>query len=127
MLKVLKIDVTPGGKTNRNSKQVVVSVQQGHAIPQGDIGAYIVGVFACQSLSSDGKDYDRFAKGQWKHCLYKAEWTASLQGRDEFTDEQKSLILAGAELLKRYDHGWGNQVMAQLHVRRLIDVWRKQT
>ena len=43
--------------------------------------------------------------------------------KDEFTEEDKSLILAGAVLLKVDSHGWGNKAIAQPHVRNLLESW----
>lgn len=123
-IQIKVVDTPIGGlKSNRSSRAVVASVQQGDAIPRGDVGAYLVGVFACQSLTADGRRYDLGVKGQWRHCLYKTQWTAALQGRDEFTEEQQALILAGAVLLRTYSHGWGSEAVAQAHVRKLLERW----
>lgn len=126
MHKPFPLVVKQGKKTWRNSKEVISSVLQRDSIPEGDVGAYIVGVFACQPLTKDGKSYNRTVPGQWNHCLYKDEWSAALQGMDQFTDEQKSLILAGYDLLKKHSHGWGDKATAQYHVRKLLDAWRSQ-
>ena len=113
-------------KSNKSSKEVVAAVQRGEAIPQGDIGAYLVGVFACHPLTKDLQNYDQGEPGQWRHCLYKKKWAAALQGKDEFAEEEKALILAGADLLKDYDHGWGNTALSHTHVKLLLDHWTRQ-
>ena len=101
-------------------------MQRGEAIPRGDIGAYLVGVFACRPLTFDKKNYD-LEKKQWSHCIYKEQWTAALYGKDEFTEEQKSLILAGAALLKNHTDGWWNKAISQPHVRKLLESWNSSS
>ena len=123
MLENLRIKVVDRSKSYRSSEAVVASVQQGEVIPRGDVGAYLVGVFACQPLTADGKRYDLGAKGQWGHCRFKKEWKAALQGRDEFTEDQKRLILAGASLLSKYFNGWGRKAIEQDHVNKLLKRW----
>lgn len=110
-------------KSNKSSREVVAEVQRGEAIPQGDVGAYLVGVFACHPLTGDLQNYDRGKPGQWSHCLYKKKWEAALHGRDDFAGEEKALIIAGAELLKDYDHGWGNKALSQAHVKKMLESW----
>ena len=120
---MMKITVKDGPKSYKTSREVVSDVRQGNSIARGDIGAYVVGVFACRSLSTDTEHYDPTEKGQWSHCLYKSEWTAALQGRDQFTGDQKELILAGVRLLRDYPHGWGRKALDQPHVRRMLEKW----
>lgn len=110
-------------KSNRTSREIIAAVLHGEEIPQGDRGAYLVGVFACQPITKDLKSYDMSVPGQWRHCLYKKKWTAALQGKDEFTEEERALILAGAHILKDYDHGWGNEAILQAHVKELLLQW----
>jgi hypothetical protein len=83
-----------------------------------------VGVFACRPLTSDYKSYDPVKKSQWRHCIYQKKWVAALHGKDEFTEEDKSLILAGAELLKNHTHGVWNEAIVQPHVQKLLESWR---
>lgn len=124
MQRKILIDVILGRpKSYRSSKKVVASVQQGDSLPEGDIGAYLVGVFACQPLTTDSESYDMSKPGQWSHCLYKKKWKATLQGKDEFTDEERALIIAGAELLKDYNHGWGSKAVSQSHVKKILNTW----
>lgn len=130
MVNKFEVRVTDGNKSNKSSKEVIALVQQGESIPRGDIGAYLVGVFACQPLTEDGKYYDFEARGQWKQCCYKNQWKAALQGKDEFADKQKELILAGSDLLKSYHHGrgkedgWGEIAIKQSHVLKLLESWK---
>ncbi len=119
------VEVVDRSKSGRSSRAVVASVQRGEPIPRGDIGAYLVGVFACQPLTMDRKDYNLKAKGPWRHCLYKKQWRAALQRKDVFSPEEKELILIGAKLLReqRRPHGWGSQAVLQRHVRELLHKW----
>jgi hypothetical protein len=123
MFNKISVRVVNGTKTYISSKKVVGEFLQGNPINEGDVGAYLVGVFACQPLTTDEKRYNLEESGQWKHCLYKNQWKAVLQGRDEFTDEQRGLILAGSDLLKRYPHGWGGRAVSQNHVNKLLKSW----
>jgi hypothetical protein len=128
-LMVDQVKVVDRCKSGRSSKVVIASVQRDEAIPRGDIGAYLVGVFACQPLSEDHKSYDLKANGQWRHCIYKMRWQAALGGRDEFTPEQERLVLIGAKLLgtQSRPHGWGSAALGQHHVRRLLECWTKSS
>ena len=130
MLQKIQIKVVEGRKNwDKSARAVVDSVLRGEAISQGDIGAYLVGVFACRPLTPDGKHYDQREKGQWKHCLYKEEWEAALQGRDEFAQEQKRLILAGFELIKKepsHPRRWWHKAVVQPHVRKLLEKLRAE-
>jgi len=120
----ISISVVAGRpKSNRSSREVIKSVLNGEGIPQGDRGAYLVGVLACQPLTQNRKSYDMSAPGQWRHCLYKKKWEAALQGKDQFTEEERALIIAGAELLDDYDHGWGKEAISQAHVKELLSQW----
>jgi hypothetical protein len=110
-------------KSNRSSREVISSVKSRDSIPSGDVGAYLVGVLACQPLTDDLSSYDKTARGQWPHCVFKREWEAALKGKDEFTQDSKQLVLAGVRLLKNYDHGWGKRAVAQRHVRRMLQNW----
>jgi hypothetical protein len=122
MIKNIQVKIIGSSKSNRSSKKVIESVQRGEAIPRGDIGAYLVGVFACRPLTFDKKNYD-LEKKQWSHCIYKEQWTAALYGKDEFTEEQKPLILAGVALLENHTDGWWNKAIAQPHVHKLLESW----
>lgn len=119
------IKVKPGRKTGNESRPIVDAVRRGNYINEGDRGAYIVGVFACRDVASDGKTYSLEQK-QWKYCLFKEQWEAVLKGQDIFTDEEKALVLAGYELLKSFSHGWGQRAIEQSHVMQLINKWSGQ-
>jgi len=133
MIKNIKVVDIPISKPKRSAKEVVNSVRRDEAIPRGDVGAYLVGVFYCQPLTPDGKNYDLLRNGQGKLCIYRAQWNAALHGKDEFTEEDKSLILAGVTLLKDHRHLWvkkasselwGDRAIEQPHVRKLLESWR---
>lgn len=131
MIKPYPVRVTEEIKTGRSSEAVIASVIRGEPLPKGDIGAFLVGVFACRPLTNDGKSYDPKILKQWRHCRYKTEWQTALRGEDIFTDQQRTLILAGEVLLERYGHkgrdgglGWGHKAAAQPHVRGLLMRWR---
>jgi hypothetical protein len=123
MVKPIQVKIIGQAKSVNGSKKVIDLVRQGDAIPKGDIGAFLVGVFACQPLTDDGKSYDLSEKKQWSHCIFKEQWKAALHDEDKFTEEEKSLVLAGAALLKDHEHGWGNKASAQPHVRKLLESW----
>ena len=128
MIENINVKVVDGNKTGRSSKDVIQSVIQGESITKGDVGAYLVGVFACRDLAEDDNHtYDAVNKEQWNHCIYKKEWETALDGKDIFTDQQKGLILAGAKLLEQYPHGWGNKAVSQPHVHRFLETWAKES
>jgi len=61
----------------------------------------------------NGKQYVT-GETQWRHCIFKKQWKDALAGKDTFTDEERSLVLAGNELHKQYpvarkgsSEGWG--------------------
>jgi len=122
----VKIKVQPGNKTGHVSRPIVAAVREGDYINKGDRGAYIVGVFACRDVASDGKTYSPDKAPLWQHCLFKEQWEAALKGEDKFTDEEKALILAGYELLKSFSHGSGEKAIKQPHVMQLINKWSGQ-
>lgn len=122
-IKRVEIKVVPGNMTKTIPHSGIVDlVRRGQPINEGDRGKYLVAVFACADVAPDGKTYDT-KKSQWRWCINKEQWKAALAGRDTFTDEQKTLILAGYELLKSYHHGWGIRAIAQAHVQRLLKQW----
>ncbi|MEY3788786.1 MAG: hypothetical protein RIQ94_938 [Pseudomonadota bacterium] len=128
MIRQTQVKIIDGTKSGNSSKKVIDLVRQGDAISSGDIGAYIVGVFACQPLMDNGMSYDLSEKGQWTHCIFKEQWKAALHDEDKFTEEEKSLILAGEmllthPLLPKGSHGWGNNASTQPHVRKLLESW----
>ncbi len=86
-------------KSYRSSKDVIASVLRGEQLPEWDVGAYLVGVFACRPLTSDSQAYAE-DKGQWPHCRFKEKWEAALQGKDTFAEKDRALIIAGAELAR---------------------------
>ncbi len=127
LVKAKHIQVVPGSreKPERPSTVVVASVQRGEPLRDGEIGAFLVGVFACRPLTSDGSAYDKEEK-QWRHCLFKNQWQAALRGEDTFTDEQRELIFAGRDLAQQYAPGhWGARAMRQPHVQRMLDKWSR--
>jgi hypothetical protein len=94
------IQVAPGTRENpaRSATAVVASVVRGEPLREGEIGAFLVGIFACRPLASDGSSYAQ-EKKQWQHCVFKQQWQAALRGQDTFTDGEKALILAAKDLL----------------------------
>jgi len=112
-------------KSYRSSKDVIASVLRGEQLPEWDVGAYLVGVFACRPLTSDSQAYAE-DKGQWPHCRFKEKWEAALQGKDTFAEKDRALIIAGAELAldtRLPPHGWGIKVLSHPHVQRLLESW----
>lgn len=124
MIKKIQVKIVGIRKSGRNAKEVIDLVHNDKAIPENDIGQYLVGVFACRPLTFDYKSYDPVKKSQWSHCIYKKKWEAALHGKDDFTDDEKSLILAGEDLLKNYTKGVWNEAIAQPHVRKLLESWK---
>ena len=78
MIKKIQVKIVGIKKSGRTAKQVVALVRNDEAIPRNDIGAYLVGVFYCQPLTPDGKNYDSQEKGQGRLCVYRAQWNAAL-------------------------------------------------
>ncbi|MDP3876166.1 MAG: HNH endonuclease [Methylobacter sp.] len=132
MINKIQIKVVEDNKSGRNSHDVIESVRQNEAIPQGDMGAYLVGVFPCRPLTLDENNYGLAKGSQWDKCIYKKQWTAALRGKDEFTEEQKALILAALELIKDYpaklgkDSFWWNKAITQPYVQKLLESWSSQ-
>ena len=119
-IKPLKISVVPG-KMEPKHKIVVDDALNGRAITEGSIGCLLVAAFACSDLDTDGKTYQE--NGQWRLCRFKKQWQAALAGQDDFSDEEKALILGARELTRNYSHGRGEKAISQPHVGKLLDSW----